>query len=149
MAILLNFVVVCRYNPEGGAISGVSVIFNHINQFLEMTRWAGVKKFQNVDAMFFRFQVYKEYLKGHSQVWWILFLLLLTSSASTCLQHSRNLGLALMRFPVCFTEQETDRAKQKCLTARYKHSWGFHNSDCCPNNLANELVLEYVEQPQR
>ena len=38
--------------------------------------------------------------KRRSKVWWILFLLLLTSSASTCLQHSRNLGTALQRFPV-------------------------------------------------
>ena len=38
------------------------------------------------------------YRAGHNGwyvVWWILFLLLLTSSASTCLQHSRNLGPAI------------------------------------------------------
>ena len=45
-------------------------------------------------------QVYGESLLGRSQVSWTFFLLLLTSSASTCLQHSRNLGTALWRFPV-------------------------------------------------
>ena len=34
---------------------------------------------------------YRDSLKGLYVVWGILFLLLLTSSASTCLQHSRNL----------------------------------------------------------
>ena len=38
--------------------------------------------------------LYRARLIGGPQVWWILFLLLLTTSASTCLQHSRNLGPA-------------------------------------------------------
>ena len=38
--------------------------------------------------------MYRARLIGGPQVWWILFLLLLTTSASTCLQHSRNLGPA-------------------------------------------------------
>ena len=38
--------------------------------------------------------IYRESLKGLSQVWWFLFLLLLTTTASTWLQHSRNLGTA-------------------------------------------------------
>ena len=33
--------------------------------------------------------------KSHSQVWRILLLLLLTTSASTCPQHSHNLGMTL------------------------------------------------------
>ena len=36
--------------------------------------------------------VYRAPLVGGPQGWWILFLLWLTTSASTCLQHSRNLG---------------------------------------------------------
>ena len=38
--------------------------------------------------------VYRGGLKFRSQVWWILFLPLLTTSAWACLQHSRNLGAA-------------------------------------------------------
>ena len=38
--------------------------------------------------------------KSHSQVWRILLLLLLTTSASTCLQHSHNLGMTLSETPV-------------------------------------------------
>ena len=39
-------------------------------------------------------QKYRDGLKSCSQVWIILFLLLLNTSASTCLQHSHNLGTA-------------------------------------------------------
>ena len=39
-------------------------------------------------------------LRPFPLVCWIVFLLLLTTSASTCLQHSRNLGTSLKRFRV-------------------------------------------------
>ena len=41
---------------------------------------------------------YRESLLGLYQVWWILFLKLLTTSVSTCLKHSRNLATL---YPVC------------------------------------------------
>ena len=47
--------------------------------------------------------IYRAPLIGGPQVWWILFLLLLTTSASTCLQHSRNLGPAYYWSPVHMT----------------------------------------------
>ena len=39
-------------------------------------------------------------IRSEPQVWLILFLVLLATSASTCLQHSRNLGRALKSSPV-------------------------------------------------
>ena len=36
--------------------------------------------------------LYRARLKGDPQVWWIMLLLLLPTSAWLCLQHSRNLG---------------------------------------------------------
>ena len=38
---------------------------------------------------------YKSGLKFHSQIWCSFFLPLLTTSVSTCLQHSRNLGTVI------------------------------------------------------
>ena len=51
---------------------------------------------------------YRAPLIGGPQVWWILFLLLLTTSASTCLQHSRNLGPAYKWSPV-YSVNHSDR----------------------------------------
>ena len=44
--------------------------------------------------------LYRARLKGFGQVWRILFLLLLSTSASTCLQHSRNLAKVFQPTPV-------------------------------------------------
>ena len=44
--------------------------------------------------------LYRAQLKGFGQVWWILFLLLLTTPAWACLQHSRNLAEAFSPTPV-------------------------------------------------
>ena len=41
--------------------------------------------------------IYRAQLKGLGQVWWIWFLLMLTTSARLCLQHSRNLGMYFSR----------------------------------------------------
>ena len=43
---------------------------------------------------FFGSCTYRDWLKSMHQVWWILFLLLLSTPAWPCLQHSRNLGPA-------------------------------------------------------
>ena len=43
---------------------------------------------------------YRDRLKSMHQIWWSLLLLLLTPSASTCLQHSRNLVLRLQPISV-------------------------------------------------
>ena len=42
------------------------------------------------------------WLKGDTQVWWLLFLLLFTSSAWLCLQHSCNLGTNFQPSPVYY-----------------------------------------------
>ena len=85
---------------------------------------------------FFRLLKYRGRQNCGPQVWWILFLLLLTSSASTCLQHSRNLGTRILPAPVQCTSESglslcfsaplnsdcTFFSRNKCHFAANKHS---------------------------